>query len=248
MPNLTTITKQYTFYKSLQLSDGEDSFFRMLTDNVGLFGENNLVYVLNVSTLQYEYVSPNLFQLLGYESSLFEEGGLTSTLNMVPSSFRETVITTEKKFYDYLHEQPFWELPHICKKHIFPVVHANGETRWLLMMGRPFCLDICDQPLLVAGMITDISNLNQHYSISCSLENKGKTIQLYPSAQTIVKSSKLTVREKEILKLLGSGHSSKEIAVLLFISKGTVDQHRKNIIRKTGARNIAEVIGRINKL
>lgn len=42
----------------------------------------------------------------------------------------------------------------------------------------------------------------------------------------------LSTREKEILRLIGQGKTSQEIADLLFISKNTVDTHRKNILRK----------------
>ena len=42
----------------------------------------------------------------------------------------------------------------------------------------------------------------------------------------------LSTREKEILRLIGEGKTSQEIADLLFISKSTVDTHRKNILRK----------------
>ena len=42
----------------------------------------------------------------------------------------------------------------------------------------------------------------------------------------------LTRREKEILKLVGEGHSSKEIAEFLSISSKTVDKHRSNIMKK----------------
>jgi two-component system, NarL family, response regulator NreC len=42
----------------------------------------------------------------------------------------------------------------------------------------------------------------------------------------------LSSREKEILRLIGEGKTSLEIAELLFISKNTVDSHRKNILKK----------------
>lgn len=46
--------------------------------------------------------------------------------------------------------------------------------------------------------------------------------------ETIIISS----REKEILRLIGEGKTSLEIAHQLFISKATVDTHRKNIVKK----------------
>ena len=52
----------------------------------------------------------------------------------------------------------------------------------------------------------------------------------------------LSDREKEVLKLLMQGKTSKQIANELFISKTTVDSHRSNILEKTGARNSVELI------
>lgn len=50
----------------------------------------------------------------------------------------------------------------------------------------------------------------------------------------------LTRRELEILELVDSGMTSKQIAKKLGISVYTVDNHRRNILRKTGTSNIHE--------
>lgn len=54
--------------------------------------------------------------------------------------------------------------------------------------------------------------------------------------------SKLTKRELEILKLISTAKSSKEIAEVLFISDQTVSVHRKNIMRKLNVNNTASLI------
>lgn len=51
----------------------------------------------------------------------------------------------------------------------------------------------------------------------------------------------LTIREKEILKLIAEGKPSKEIAELLFISIHTVNTHRVNLIRKLKMRKPADL-------
>jgi DNA-binding NarL/FixJ family response regulator len=51
----------------------------------------------------------------------------------------------------------------------------------------------------------------------------------------------LTPRELEILKLIAEGHTSEEIAGMLFISKKTVDRHRANVLEKLGMRNRVEL-------
>lgn len=59
----------------------------------------------------------------------------------------------------------------------------------------------------------------------------------------MARNSELTNRELEVLKLLASGLNSKEISEQLFISTNTVEYHRKQLLRKTESRNVAELIG-----
>jgi DNA-binding NarL/FixJ family response regulator len=47
----------------------------------------------------------------------------------------------------------------------------------------------------------------------------------------------LTPREIEVVKLVAEGHTSDEIATMLFISRKTVDRHRANILEKLGMRD-----------
>ncbi|NEA63984.1 response regulator transcription factor [Streptomyces sp. SID12488] len=51
----------------------------------------------------------------------------------------------------------------------------------------------------------------------------------------------LTAREEEVLKLVAEGHSSKEIAEMLFISIKTVHRHRENMLHKLGMRDRLEL-------
>ncbi len=57
------------------------------------------------------------------------------------------------------------------------------------------------------------------------------------------KSEHITSREMEVLDLLSRGLSSMEIAEKLFISPHTVDFHRRQLLKKTSSKNIAELIG-----
>lgn len=53
---------------------------------------------------------------------------------------------------------------------------------------------------------------------------------------------RLTVRERQILKLTAEGHSSREISALLYISARTVEHHRAHIMTKLGLRKTADVV------
>ena len=52
----------------------------------------------------------------------------------------------------------------------------------------------------------------------------------------------LSEREMEVLPLICQGLSNQEIADKLFISKRTVDNHRANIIEKSGCKNTAGMV------
>ena len=56
------------------------------------------------------------------------------------------------------------------------------------------------------------------------------------------RGSDLSVREREILKLLAEGYSNKEISDMLAISIKTVETHRANIMRKNNFKNITELV------
>ena len=77
---------------------------------------------------------------------------------------------------------------------------------------------------------------------------------LYPSAATALiqdyrlqalegdSYDQLTPREREVLKLIAEGHTSREIAEMLFISLKTVMGHRAKIMEKLGLHNRTELI------
>jgi DNA-binding NarL/FixJ family response regulator len=52
----------------------------------------------------------------------------------------------------------------------------------------------------------------------------------------------LSIREKEILQLLSSGTSNREIAEMIHVSVATVETHRTNIFQKLGIHSLPELI------
>jgi DNA-binding CsgD family transcriptional regulator len=62
-----------------------------------------------------------------------------------------------------------------------------------------------------------------------------------PKPNTI-NTSKLTIREIEIVGLIMQGLTNKEISEKLFISYETAKSHRKHILEKTGSKNTASLV------
>ena len=59
--------------------------------------------------------------------------------------------------------------------------------------------------------------------------------------EDVVCASPLSEREIEVLQLLVKGRNSKQVADALFISKNTVDTHRRRIMDKLGCESMAEL-------
>jgi DNA-binding NarL/FixJ family response regulator len=55
-------------------------------------------------------------------------------------------------------------------------------------------------------------------------------------------SEPLSLREKEVLKLIAEGKSTKEIAETLFISTRTVESHRASVLHKLNLKNTADIV------
>ena len=52
----------------------------------------------------------------------------------------------------------------------------------------------------------------------------------------------LTEREVQILQMIAEGYTNSQIAEKLFISSGTVDTHRKNIMKKLNVHNVSGLV------
>ncbi|MEM7789864.1 MAG: response regulator transcription factor [Verrucomicrobiota bacterium] len=75
-----------------------------------------------------------------------------------------------------------------------------------------------------------------------AVETRGESATLRIEMQRNEQKLPLTNREKEIVQLVASGRSSKDIATVLSISVRTVEKHRENCLRKLGANDMSALV------
>ena len=80
-----------------------------------------------------------------------------------------------------------------------------------------------------------------YVSSSFAVEITGELVQYYRGERK-GSAEPLTTREKEVLKLIAEGKSSKDIASLLYISVYTVNNHRANILKKLKLKRTADLV------
>ena len=89
----------------------------------------------------------------------------------------------------------------------------------------------------LAGAITKVFNGGIYFQ-----EDVLKELENYSNIQKEVSSVHITNREKQLIALIEKDLTNKEIAEALCISPLTVETHRKNIFRKTGATNALSLV------
>lgn len=132
-------------------------------------------------------------------------------------------------------------------------VHADVPVIALTMFNRP--QDIL--PLYDAGVngyllkdsnisevkkAIDIVTGGEEYYCAAVKETLFKALLQREKFHPGAKKDQLTNREKEILVMICKECSTEEIAQQLFVSPLTVNNHRRSILSKTGAKNVAGLV------
>ncbi|HNW58018.1 MAG TPA: response regulator transcription factor [Bacteroidales bacterium] len=114
-----------------------------------------------------------------------------------------------------------------CVKRPYIII-VTGHPQYSIKAIKHEVFDYLIKPVDIDELEATINRLLKHFM---------------PVAQTIMgKYDMLSDRELKVLNHVMEGKSSKEIASLLFISKNTVNTHRRNILKKTGARSFFDLL------
>lgn len=112
----------------------------------------------------------------------------------------------------------------------------TGLYKWFMGWGKVIAPEVEGGKLRVLNVDVDLSpQLDTDRQIRAVLAENLKL-------QHRLILEKLSKREKEVLIKISLGLSSKEIADDLFLSKHTVETHRKNLLRKLEVSNVASLV------
>lgn len=126
------------------------------------------------------------------------------------------------------------------------MTHKLGHTIHTLWRFLP--IEVTDDFMIKTAIISidDISHLmkgNAYWGRSVFGElPKPQYCYIHSKENIHVFHDILSDREKEVLRNIARGLDSKEIAKLLFISPNTVDNHRRNMLNRTGSRDTTSLI------
>jgi DNA-binding CsgD family transcriptional regulator len=178
---------------------------------------------------------PGKVELYIVEPSKIISEGLASIIDSAPGDYTFEFAQTLNDFYrhpSFRSKDIVIINPSLIKnqeKHFLGIKEETNGVKWIGLVYSLFdtsLLSLFDETILIDDPVESI--LGKIRKLSANGAQTSKCVK-----------ETLSGREIELLKLLVSGNSNKEIANLLNISINTVITHRKNIAQKTGIKSVS---------
>lgn len=215
-----------------------------LSNTIGI-QEGIVIACFDYRKLNLAFFTGNVEKLTGYPESMFRNKGMETSFTMIHPDDRPELFRFQKIVFEAFHSLTIPERHSFVFSYTTRWVHRTTmESFWVTSKVRPYVIDengnfIMDLHIIVQLPVAPkIKSYDWNY---CYTKEDG-TRHFVSKNSPGDREVKLTEKEKEIVKLILDGNGSKEIAGILNISVNTVTTHRKNILKKLGAKNVGEML------
>lgn len=198
-------------------------------------------FIFNIKETTLELVSQEVTPVLGYEPAEFDIPLLMSIIHPDDQSW---FLTYENKATEYFLTRKLGNPADYKISYDYRVRKKNGD--YIRILQQITTIQSGEEGVLrTFGVHTDITHLKpEGRPVLSFIGLNGAPSYLNVDVKNKFGAGKaaLTRREQQVLHLLAQGKSSDDISSDLFISKQTVDTHRKNLLKKTGCSNTAALM------
>lgn len=215
-----------------------------LSKTIGM-QESLVIACFDYRNLNLAFFTGNVEKLTGYPELMFRNKGMETSFTMIHPDDRPELFRFQKIVFDAFHELSIPERHSFEFSYTTRWVHRTSQdVIWMTSKVRPYVIDesgnfIMDLHIIVQ-LFTPPKSKNYDWSYTYS---KADGTRIFVSKNSPVdKAVNLTSKEREIVDLILEGKESKEISLILNITINTVATHRKNLLRKLGARNVGEMV------
>lgn len=199
-------------------------------------------YIFDFHKSRIVYLGATFDDITGYRQSRIPATGLKFLQSVIHPADARAAFLSYQTIWQYLMQLPLG-LRHQFKATMdYRIKRSNGEYLRVLQEMQNFIADDLGNIVYVTGLFTDITHWGRKKDVSLIMEDpihlqKIQIPCLHKNLQLF-----LSKREREILKLLACGKSSKAVADDLAISYHTVNTHRQNMLSKLGMRKTAGLV------
>lgn len=201
-------------------------------------------FIFHVRNGEFEYISPQIENILGYEADI----KANEFLSRIHPDDQFYFIEFEKKLHSFFSQLSLDQITKYKVQYDFRIKDRNQNYKRILHQLVIIEFDDDKNLLRSLGIHTEVSHLiadDSRPRLSfIGLENQPSFYNINIAKNNALRLSKefLSTKEKEILKLVVEGKTTKEISETLHKSIHTINTHRKNIFQKTESKTIAELV------
>ncbi|SEM79138.1 PAS fold-containing protein [Mucilaginibacter gossypiicola] len=235
-----------------RISDSEEKVSDLLQLEIELYKKlliffqigESCYHIFNFQQVRFDFVSEEVTGVFGYSRYAFTPEQLLENIHPEDRGWFLNCQETAGQFLQGL--SPDKQMKYKLRMD-YRIKKQDGEYIRVMLQSVVIQNDDAGSVLRTLIVHTDITHLKKDgRPVMSYIGMDGEPSYLDVDVKNHFKeeSHLLTKREKEILYLLAEGKASKEIAELLYISKNTVDSHRKSLLRKTGSAGTVELINK----
>lgn len=202
-------------------------------------------FVYNLKRSEFDFVSKEMEIILGRKQS---DITIKFILDSVHPEDLPWFLNFENKVVEFFKELKTDQILKYKVRYDYRIRSANGE--YIRILHQLITLDFDQQNgdiLRTLGVHTDITHLKKEGMPMLSLiglDGEPSYVDIAVDKVFAPTPAFMSEREKEVVRLLIEGNSSKVIGNRLGISHETVNKHRKNILRKTNTTSTSELIAK----
>jgi len=205
------------------------------------------------------YLSPQFEKITGYAAETFKAGGVDFWFSVIHPADMQGVVNAIAKAHDELASAR--TLPTEPLQLEYRIKSGAGKLVWIRELkaivshrkGVKDCIlgCLCDISAEKAAEQSRLDQLLQNGKEINGLLELAAAYQLDEHGKRRVKNSvanSISTREKQVLQLVASGCSSKQIADRLTISENTVETHRRHLLEKFQVNNSTALVKAAHEL
>lgn len=205
---------------------------------------NYYYYVFNIFQGEFDLISESVKDVLGYEPE-----GMTAMflIDNVHPDDKKYLLNYEFKSIEFYKTLDFDKIKKYKTQYDFRIKAKDGK--YVRILQQTIQIDYDENNFYHSlGIHTDITHIKKDGTPSLSiigLEGEPSYYNIQDESAFIKSYDLFTKREREILKQIVEGKSSKTIATDLNISLHTVNTHRKNILIKANCKSPIDLVTKV---
>lgn len=241
-------TEVLEIWESQDFETGLTDYYTLMRGNpaldIILNAGPSLTIIMDMRTSEFVYVSKNSIQLFGFSAEEMMKGGMSLTLSLIHPDDITEYMEVMKVVWEFLLALPASQRKYYKTSADFRIRNKDDVYKRMLQQNTALQTDSAGNIVLLLMVLSDVSHLKKENTISAAIiSTKHDGCLVWDASDTQLKSQiAFSKREREIIKLLAEGFSSKQVADKLNLSEFTVSTHRRNMLKKTSLTNARALV------